>query len=310
MSRFICLTILATTSAAPASAVLVSPRLEYRHEASAIMPSPNAGTPPIQDRDLLDSTAFGFGVTELTAVGQIGVSEAEVSVDTTINPTQILVDGQLSFSTNNGETASANTRNTLRFTLAQPAQVSYTGNLAVGAGQFAFAAFGLNGPGGSLDSVSLNNDQSSALGGAFQLEPGQYSFVLNANQNTQRNGNTYIVREGTASFDLNAIFTALTGVTGDYNGSGQVEQGDLDLVLQNWGVDTGVTGLPAGWINDKDNVGQVEQTELDRVLQNWGSTGAPNFGGFTELPGVPEPAGVAVLAALGLLGRRRVVWRV
>ena len=33
-------------------------------------------------------------------------------------------------------------------------------------------------------------------------------------------------------------------IPGDYNNSGQVEQGDLDLVLQNWGVDTDVTGIP------------------------------------------------------------------
>ena len=59
------------------------------------------------------------------------------------------------------------------------------------------------------------------------------------------------------------------GVTGDYNGNGQVEQGDLDLVLQNWGDDT--TGnIPDGWVNDLPD-GPVEQTELDRVLQNWGA---------------------------------------
>ena len=91
------------------------------------------------------------------------------------------------------------------------------------------------------------------------------------------------------------------GITGDFNASGQVEQGDLDLVLQNWGDDTGVTGIPAGWTNDNDNLGQIEQTELDRVLQNWGSTSAPDFSGSA----VPEPATLALLSLGGLAMLRR-----
>ncbi len=63
-------------------------------------------------------------------------------------------------------------------------------------------------------------------------------------------------------------------VIGDFNHSGQVEQGDLDLVLQNWGTDTEAAGIPVGWINDLA-VGQIEQSELDKVLQNWGSTNTP-----------------------------------
>ena len=91
------------------------------------------------------------------------------------------------------------------------------------------------------------------------------------------------------------------GITGDFNGSGQVEQGDLDLVLQNWGDDTAVTGIPTGWTNDNDSLGQIEQTELDRVLQNWGSTSAPDFAGSA----VPEPATLALLSLGGLAMLRR-----
>ncbi len=94
---------------------------------------------------------------------------------------------------------------------------------------------------------------------------------------------------------------SLGGITGDFNASGQVEQGDLDLVLQNWGDDTAVTGIPAGWTNDNTNLGQIEQTELDRVLQNWGSTSAPDFAGSA----VPEPATLALLSLGGLAMLRR-----
>ncbi len=93
------------------------------------------------------------------------------------------------------------------------------------------------------------------------------------------------------------VAAAASGVVGDYNDSGQVEQGDLDLVLQNWGRDTGVEGVPAGWLSDLPS-GSVEQSELDGVLQNWGGTGAPEMNGTV----VPEPASLFVLitAAVGL----------
>ncbi len=101
--------------------------------------------------------------------------------------------------------------------------------------------------------------------------------------------------------NLTLTFDQLAGITGDFNNSGQVEQGDLDLVLQNWGLDTSGGGIPTGWTNDNDQLGQIEQTELDRVLQNWGSTSAPDFQGSS----VPEPAALAgVLLGLVAMGGR------
>ncbi len=97
--------------------------------------------------------------------------------------------------------------------------------------------------------------------------------------------------------------TLVTTLCGDYNGSGQVEQGDLDLVLQNWGVDTDVEGVPGGWVNGLPE-GQVEQSELDKVLQNWGNTAAPDFSGFHGA-NVPEPVGLVALLSGGMLARRR-----
>ncbi len=88
-------------------------------------------------------------------------------------------------------------------------------------------------------------------------------------------------------------------ICGDYNGSGQVEQGDLDLVLQNWGTGT-FTGDPAALPGGAFD-GTVDQNELDKVLQNWGATSAPSL----DAALVPEPGMFGVLALCGLATRRR-----
>jgi hypothetical protein len=81
------------------------------------------------------------------------------------------------------------------------------------------------------------------------------------------------------------------GIPGDYNDNGQVEQGDLDLVLLNWGQ----PGVPNGWTNDLP-MGNIDQAELDGVLLNWGNMAAAGLGGAA---GVPEPASW-LLVALGV----------
>ncbi len=88
-----------------------------------------------------------------------------------------------------------------------------------------------------------------------------------------------------------AILTS--DVVGDFNDSGQVEQGDLDLVLQNWGHDVESNGVPTGWFNDRP-VGLVDQSELDRVLQNWGNIALPNYEGSL----VPEPQTLTILIGM------------
>ncbi len=82
-------------------------------------------------------------------------------------------------------------------------------------------------------------------------------------------------------------------VFGDYNDNGQVEQGDLDLVLFNWGQTP--TNLTGPWINQRPTGDFVGQRELDVVLQEWGSTAAPGLSARV----VPEPAGGAWLALVG-----------
>ncbi len=117
----------------------------------------------------------------------------------------------------------------------------------------------------------------------------------------------YMVFENIGDFDYvidNILVEFIGGATviaGDYDTSGQVEQGDLDIVLQNWGTGT-FTGDEAALVGGGPFDGTVDQNELDGVLQNWGSTSAPSFDGAA----VPEPA--AATALLGLVGvtlRRR-----
>ncbi|MEM7577541.1 MAG: choice-of-anchor tandem repeat NxxGxxAF-containing protein [Planctomycetota bacterium] len=88
------------------------------------------------------------------------------------------------------------------------------------------------------------------------------------------------------------------GVTGDYTGNGQVEQGDLNLVLNNWG------GPRGAWSNaDGLTTSTVDQEELNRVLNNWGDAAAPSF---AANPGVvPEPGSLGLLTVISACMLRR-----
>jgi hypothetical protein len=92
------------------------------------------------------------------------------------------------------------------------------------------------------------------------------------------------------------------GVPGDYDASGQVAQGDLDLVLLNWGKTVPPDPVPEGWINEQP-AGLIGQGALDGVLLNWGNTAAS---GAVAGAAVPEPAAfVTILIAAAALGARR-----
>ncbi|MEM8494447.1 MAG: choice-of-anchor tandem repeat NxxGxxAF-containing protein [Planctomycetota bacterium] len=99
-------------------------------------------------------------------------------------------------------------------------------------------------------------------------------------------------RDGIGLYDANRL-----SLVGDFNGNGSVEQGDLNLVLNNWGTDrTFEDGTTAFTTNN------VDQEELNAVLNNWGASAAPSFAGFDN---IPEPAGLAALAGFALCGTRR-----
>jgi hypothetical protein len=84
-------------------------------------------------------------------------------------------------------------------------------------------------------------------------------------------------------------------IPGDYNGSGTVEQADLDLVLLNWGKDR--SSPPAGWTASLP-IGAIDQQELDAVLLNWG-----NAAGAVSIAAIPEPSGTLLaLVCLACIG--------
>ncbi len=96
------------------------------------------------------------------------------------------------------------------------------------------------------------------------------------------------------------VLSEVAELIGDYNGSGQVEQADLDLVLQNWGRDTDANGVPTLWVHDLPE-GLIDQAELDGVLLNWGATATPNLSGAN----VPEPAALTVIVPGMMWAARR-----
>ena len=82
----------------------------------------------------------------------------------------------------------------------------------------------------------------------------------------------------------------------DYDASGLVDQGDLDLVLLNWR--TRATRVPDSWTNVRP-FGAVDQSELDAILLHWGE-GIP-MATASSAAAVPEPCGVTLVGMVALI---------
>jgi hypothetical protein len=132
---------------------------------------------------------------------------------------------------------------------------------------------------------------------ALDLSPGRVRFnLLSAAGGIHGRFATYELpelRQGQfwrIDYEPNSVAVEVVNLLqGDYNGNGAIEQGDLDLVLLNWGA--GAMTPPEGWVNDLPS-GLIDQDELDRVLSSWGDLGIMPFQGAVA---VPEPASSTIL---------------
>jgi hypothetical protein len=168
--------------------------------------------------------------------------------------------------------------------------------------------------------VSVEADVTSMLGGTLRLgfadaaDPNALVgstfdlFDWNATLDAGERFGAIDVARGAFGWHLGRLYTtgevALTPAgTGDYDASGLVDQGDLDLVLLHWGSDV-AAAPPSVWINDVP-AGLVGQAELDGILLHWGDV-VP-FGAAVAAVAaspVPEPASWGLLEVNATPGRR------
>ncbi len=166
--------------------------------------------------------------------------------------------------------------------------------------------------GGTLDilygqdvSVTANIVTGVGVGGRDLVASGTYSGIAPAFGTDISSAGTFTTEglflgAATAANAIDPDSVSLTvSLAGDYDNSGQVGQGDLDLVLLNWGTTS--PPVPLGWINQQPS-GLIGQNALDGVLLNWGGSAIS-----ASLAQVPEPTSLALgsFALLGLLATRR-----
>lgn len=98
-------------------------------------------------------------------------------------------------------------------------------------------------------------------------------------------------------FSLTAA-TSPEFLAGDFDGTGAVGDGDLTLLLSNWGG--AVPPVPAGWDGAQPTAPGVGDDELTALLSTWGQVQA------SSAVSVPEPASaLLVLAGVALAATRR-----
>ncbi|TWT48588.1 PEP-CTERM sorting domain-containing protein [Botrimarina hoheduenensis] len=127
-----------------------------------------------------------------------------------------------------------------------------------------------------IQDIQIDLDPSNGI----EANPGDrdtYTFKWDGNNQN------YIGFEGRAapaSLDFLMIETLAAPVSGDFNGDGKVDNGDLNLLLGSWGANT----VPAAWVNGFS--APVDNAELNALLGNWG---------FGTAVAVPEPTSVLIL---------------
>lgn len=166
-----------------------------------------------------------------------------------------------------------------------------------------------------------------ALGGTLEL-----NFASDVDVATQ-NGRTIDLFDWTGvaptgtfavsspyAWDLSKLYTTGevtlgTPLAGDFNANGGVENGDLTLLLNNWGSST--TPAPAGWIAGLLTAPAIDNDELTALLNSWGAgSGAIEPGGGSGSVAasristtVPEPSALA-LAVFGAMIAGVGCWRI
>jgi len=99
------------------------------------------------------------------------------------------------------------------------------------------------------------------------------------------------IRLSNVALTPSQFLNASVSLDGDYDDSGLVAIGDLNLVLFNWNAYGGT--LPSAWVNQRPETGSVVGTnELNGVLFNWNN--------MASIAAVPEPVS-GMLAVFGLL---------
>jgi len=175
-------------------------------------------------------------------------------------------------------------------------------------------AFGIETAAGTADSLTVTGNaviagalSVSADGAATFTLGDEYNLITAASVTGTFDTTSLPTLTGGLGFDVLYEATrvalaviALNSLTGDYNADGFVSQGDLDLVLLNWGDTTAPAGFDENALaggGPFDNL--ISQNELDGVLLNWGN-------GTPPVAAIPEPtSALLILTPLLAASRRR-----
>ena len=159
------------------------------------------------------------------------------------------------------------------------------------------------------DTMAENNALGSRAAMSYEYEPESGDFLIQSRELVDISsatpddgfGNEFAGSDSNFYFAWVDFENPMSLPTGDFNGDGFVGQGDLDLVLLNWGDEVPPDAVPDGWVIQLPS-GLIGQGNLDDVLLNWGS-GVPPSGTPST---TPEPTtAVLLLGLLSIAGIRR-----